>query len=214
MAAGTVLGSFADRPLPNLRTSGLGVAPKKNGKWRVILHLSAPHGSSVNDGILKEKFSLHYSSVDDAVGLLQTYGTGAIMAKLILSPPSEWFLYAQQTGTYRGCFGMACTMWTHACPLGSDLHHACSTILLMPFIGSLLPTTTLMRSTNWMIFFLWGQRASNNVPPPSKSHSQFVKGWGFLLPLRNWRDHQHKSSSWDCPGFGGPPTVTSPGQAA
>ena len=87
-------------------------------------------------------------------------------------------------------------MSTHAYPLGSDLHHTCSTILLMPFIGSLLPTTTLMQSTTWMIFFLWGQQASNNVPPLSKSHTHFVKGWGFLLPLRNWRDHQHKSTSW------------------
>ena len=93
---------------------------------------------------------------------------------------------------------MACTMLTHVCPLGSDLHHACSTILLMPFIGSLPPTTTLMQSTTWMIFFLWGQQASNNehVPPQSKSHSQFAIGWGFLLPLRNLRDHPHKSPSW------------------
>ena len=81
VAASSVLGPFTDRSLPNLRTSGLGVAPKKNGKWRVILHLSAPHESSVNDGILKEVFSLHYTSVDDAVGLLHTYGTGAIMGK-------------------------------------------------------------------------------------------------------------------------------------
>ena len=91
---------------------------------------------------------------------------------------------------------MACTMSIHAYPLGSDLRHACSTVLLMPFIGSLLPTTTLMRSTTWMIFFLWGQQVSNNVPPQSKSHSQFAKRWVFLLPLRNWRDHQHKSPSW------------------
>eukprot|EP00731_Ephydatia_muelleri_P009454 Em0005g40a len=98
--AGRVLGPFAERPLPNLRTSGLGAAPKKNGKWRVILHLSAPHGTSVNDGILKEEFSLHYSSVDDAVGLLHTYGTGAIMAKIDLKStfrmvpvrPADWDL--------------------------------------------------------------------------------------------------------------------------
>ena len=98
--AGRVLGPFAERPLPNLRTSGLGAAPKKNGKWRVILHLSAPHGTSVNDVILKEEFSLHYSSVDDAVGLLHTYGTGAIMAKIDLKSafrmvpvrPADWDL--------------------------------------------------------------------------------------------------------------------------
>ena len=99
VAASRVLGPFADRQLHNLRTSGLGAAPK-NGKWRVILHLSAPHGSSVNDGILKEEFSLHHSSVDDAVGLLHTYGTGAIMAKSDLKSairmvpvrPADWDL--------------------------------------------------------------------------------------------------------------------------
>ena len=82
--AGRVLGPFADRPLPNLRTSGLGAAAKKLGKWRMILHLSAPHGSSVNDGISKEDYSLHYASVDDAVKLLHSHGKGAIMAKVDL----------------------------------------------------------------------------------------------------------------------------------
>ena len=84
VAAGRVLGPFADRPLPSLRTSGLGAAAKKQGKRRMILHLSAPYGASVNDGISKEEFSLHYSSVDNAVKLLHSYGKGAIMAKVDL----------------------------------------------------------------------------------------------------------------------------------
>ena len=50
----------------------------------MILHLSAPYGASVNDGISKEEFSLHYSSVDDAVKLLHSYGKGTIMAKVDL----------------------------------------------------------------------------------------------------------------------------------
>lgn len=54
---------FANRPLPNLRTSGLGAALKRNVKWRVIFHLSAPYGSSINDDILKEKLSLHLSMI-------------------------------------------------------------------------------------------------------------------------------------------------------
>ena len=41
IAAGRVLGPFTEKPFVNLQTSGLGAAPKKNGKWRVILHLSA-----------------------------------------------------------------------------------------------------------------------------------------------------------------------------
>ncbi|KAL5488979.1 hypothetical protein EMCRGX_G018014 [Ephydatia muelleri] len=60
IAAGRVLGPFTEKPFVNLQTSGLGAAPKKNGMWRVILHLSAPYGVSVNDGISKEEFSLHY----------------------------------------------------------------------------------------------------------------------------------------------------------
>ena len=70
-----------ERPLPNLKCSGVGVVPKKNGKWRMIHHLS---GSSVNDHIPKEPYSLQYSSVDDAVRLLCLLGTGAQMAKVDL----------------------------------------------------------------------------------------------------------------------------------
>ena len=53
--------------------------PKKNGKWMAILHLSAPEGHSVNDHINKDEFSIHYSSVDDAVALLSQYGQDALM---------------------------------------------------------------------------------------------------------------------------------------
>lgn len=49
--AGRLLGPFRERPLPNLKCSGIGVVPKKNGKWRMIHHLSAPPSSSVNDHI-------------------------------------------------------------------------------------------------------------------------------------------------------------------
>ena len=84
MAAGHVLGPFMEKPFVNLRVSGLGTAPKMNGKWRVILHLSAPYGASVNDGISREEFSLHYSTVDDAVRLLLKHGVGSLMAKVDL----------------------------------------------------------------------------------------------------------------------------------
>ena len=70
---GRILGPFSQRPLKHLRTSGLGAVPKKNGKWRVILHLSAPEGRSINDFIAKEEFSIHYSTIDDAVALLSRF---------------------------------------------------------------------------------------------------------------------------------------------
>ena len=44
-------------------------------------HLSAPVGSSVNDFIPRDKYSLQYSLVDDAIRLLQQHGKGALMAK-------------------------------------------------------------------------------------------------------------------------------------
>ena len=66
----------------------------------MILHLSAPPGRSVNDFIAKDQFSLHYSSVDDAVRILLALGPGAQMAKVDLKSafrmvpvhPADWHL--------------------------------------------------------------------------------------------------------------------------
>ena len=43
--------------------SPFGVIPKKDklGKWRLIIDLSVPEGSNINDGIAKELCSLAYS---------------------------------------------------------------------------------------------------------------------------------------------------------
>ena len=46
--AGHILGPFDNPPLPNLQCSGLGVVPKRDGGWRIIYHLSAPPGLSIN----------------------------------------------------------------------------------------------------------------------------------------------------------------------
>ena len=83
-AAGRILGPFRARPLTHLRCSGVGVVPKKNNTWRMIMHLSAPAGNSINDYIPKDDFSLHYASIDDAVNLLLSLGKGANMAKVDL----------------------------------------------------------------------------------------------------------------------------------
>ena len=67
--------------LENFWCSGLGVVPKKGGVWHVIMHLSAPFGSSVNDCISKEDFCLKYSStVHNAIAILQRLGPSAVMA--------------------------------------------------------------------------------------------------------------------------------------
>lgn len=50
----------------------------------MIMHLSAPEGRSVNDGIHQDDFSLHYNSVDNAVPILLHLGKEALMAKIDL----------------------------------------------------------------------------------------------------------------------------------
>ena len=99
-SAGRILGPFQSPPLPNLRCSGLGMIPKHDGGWRTIYHLSAPHGSSINDYIDPEQYSLSYCSVDNAFAIVNTLGKGALMAKIDLKNafrlipvrPEDWNL--------------------------------------------------------------------------------------------------------------------------
>ena len=67
-----------------IHVSPFGVIPKKNrpNKWRLIVNLSAPDGSSVNDGIDKELASVSYTSVDDIVTTILQLGRGALLAKM------------------------------------------------------------------------------------------------------------------------------------
>ena len=68
--AGRILGSFISQPLPNFCSSGLGLIPKHDGGWRIIYHLSAPRGSSINDYIDSSLYSLSYCSIDDAYRII------------------------------------------------------------------------------------------------------------------------------------------------
>ena len=106
VSAGRMAGPFPLLAVPNVRCSGLGVVPKKGGKYRMIMHLSAPRGQSVNDAISKDQFSLRYSSLDDAVTLLHQAGPGALMAKIDLKSAfrmipvrrQDWELLGMQWG--------------------------------------------------------------------------------------------------------------------
>lgn len=97
-AAGRMAGPYQSLPHPQLRCSGVGVVPKKSGKLRLIMHLSAPEGRSINDGICADEFSLHYVSIDDAVRVVQKHGRGALMAKVDIKnafrlcpvAPADW----------------------------------------------------------------------------------------------------------------------------
>ena len=48
------------------------------------MDLSSPPGFSVNDSIDSSLTSLHYSSLDDMVAIIQHLGPGTLMAKLDL----------------------------------------------------------------------------------------------------------------------------------
>ncbi len=73
LKTGKIVGPFATPP-ENFRSSPLGAFTKKRStKVRIIHDLSHPHYSSVNDGISKEEFSTCYTSVDDAVTLIQKH---------------------------------------------------------------------------------------------------------------------------------------------
>ena len=97
---GRILGPFESPPLPNFRTSGLGLVPKHDGGWRTIYHLSAPLNSSVNNFINPDDYSLSYCSIDDAYAFINELGPGTLLSKIDLKDafrlipinPSDWNL--------------------------------------------------------------------------------------------------------------------------
>ena len=80
---GRVAGPFVHPPWPNLHVSCFGVIPKKHqpGKWHLILDLSSPPDASVNDGIPRDSYSVHYTTVDDIIDGIIRYGRGTLMVK-------------------------------------------------------------------------------------------------------------------------------------
>ncbi len=71
------------RDFPQVHASPIGVIPKKTpGKWRLIVDLSAPRGSSVNDGVDPQLCSLKYATVDMAARQMALLGQGAQLAKI------------------------------------------------------------------------------------------------------------------------------------
>lgn len=82
VSRGHTAGPFQEPPIQNVQCFPLGVVPKKDGTWRIIMDLSSPHGSSVNDYISKDTYTLHYATFDQALALVARHGQNALMAKL------------------------------------------------------------------------------------------------------------------------------------
>ena len=83
-AAGRILGSYDNLPLPTLCCSGLGLTPKHDGGWHMIYHLSAPSNRSVNDFIDADAYTLSYCTVDHVFAIVNQLGRGALMTKIDL----------------------------------------------------------------------------------------------------------------------------------
>ena len=84
ISLGRVAASFSSLLFSDLQVSSFGVIPKKGqpGKWRLIVDLSLPGGSSVNNGINPEDFALQYITVNQIITIVSKYGSGALMGKL------------------------------------------------------------------------------------------------------------------------------------
>ena len=84
VTAGRLHGPLPAHLLPQVHVSPMGLVPKAHmaNKWRLIVDLSHPTGSSVNDGISSNLCSLHYASVDDAVDIIKKLGRGTQLVKL------------------------------------------------------------------------------------------------------------------------------------
>ena len=67
---------------PEAKFNGIMTRPKPNGAVRIILNLSAPKGSSVNDGICSQDFPAVMSSTTKWLRALNSVGVGALMTKI------------------------------------------------------------------------------------------------------------------------------------
>ena len=79
---GHTAGPFESHPLPSFFCSPLGAASKKDGTKRIILDLSFPPGSSVNDGIPVDLTHVQYTSLDEALDMIRLVGPGCFMGKI------------------------------------------------------------------------------------------------------------------------------------
>ena len=104
VSRGHTLGPFQVPPLPNFHCSPIGAVEKDDGTVRLILDLSSPRGSSVNEGISAEEYSVKYCSFDDAVSFVLKCGRAPYMAKADIKhafrlcpvSPDEWNLLGYQ----------------------------------------------------------------------------------------------------------------------
>ena len=82
LVRGHTSGPFLSPPLKNLHCSPIGGVIKKDNSCRLIMDLSQPRGSSINENISKEEFSVKYTSFDEATELVRTAGNLCFLSKV------------------------------------------------------------------------------------------------------------------------------------
>jgi len=83
IALGRVAGPFNQSLVPHAHVSRFGVIPKNHqpNKWRLIVNLSHPTDSSINNRIPKDLCSLKYITVDSAINHINQMDQGTMLAK-------------------------------------------------------------------------------------------------------------------------------------
>ena len=80
---GRVLGPLNPALCPGIHMNRFGVVPKGNtGRWRLIVDMSSPEGSSVNDTVNERWSSLTYAGVGDVINGITAKGRGTLMTKV------------------------------------------------------------------------------------------------------------------------------------
>ncbi|MBM3938748.1 MAG: hypothetical protein FJ333_08890 [Sphingomonadales bacterium] len=80
---GFAAGPYREEEVPaEAKINGIMCRPKPDGSVRVILNLSAPKGSSVNDGINSDDFPTSMSSTREWIQCLNRAGRGALITKI------------------------------------------------------------------------------------------------------------------------------------
>ena len=150
-SAQRIAGPFDIPPLPNLQCSGVRVVPKKTGGWRIIMHLSAPVETSINNGINKEEFTLHYSTIDDAVRMINKLGKNTLLAKVDIKSAFRTIPVRQEDRELLEYTGSKSITLIAVCPLACAPHPSSLISMRKSWSGFCVatikqqkPSTTLM----------------------------------------------------------------------
>ena len=84
VALGQMAGPLSQQAAEWVHTSPKGVIPKGHtpGKWHLMVDLSSPAGSNVNNGIDQAWCSFSYISVDNVAKIIVGIGKGVLLGKM------------------------------------------------------------------------------------------------------------------------------------